>query len=258
MPPDWRPETSHHDMKAGTESFVQQQAPTVRSAHVPQKSHSLGELQEQESQRESNELVGVALRAQVLGCVLGASLLGTIGLGVVWHSAYARVCLFLALLALFHSLEFHITARYNPRAATASAFLLQNGKAYNVAHGSAFAEAILGWALWPNWRLSTQTWLGFCWLATGLVLVGMGQVVRSVGMAQAGSNFSHLVQSQKSTDHVLVTHGIYGLLRHPSYFGFFWWGLGTQMLLGNWVCFGAYAVVLWRFFRHRIQRRSPW
>ena len=80
-----------------------------------------------------------------------------------------------------------------------------------------------------------------------------GQVIRTIAMAKAGSNFNHTVQMRKKQGHVLVTDGIYLWLRHPSYFGFFWWGLGTQVVLGNPVCLTGYLVVLWRFFRHRIR-----
>jgi len=41
-------------------------------------------------------------------------------------------------------------------------------------------------------------------------------------------------------------------LRHPSYFGWFYWALGTQVLLGNPICFVIYAVVTWKFFSVRI------
>lgn len=40
--------------------------------------------------------------------------------------------------------------------------------------------------------------------------------------------------------------------RHPSYFGFFIWSIGTQVLLINPVCTVGYTVVTWRFFRDRI------
>lgn len=72
-------------------------------------------------------------------------------------------------------------------------------------------------------------------------------------MVHAGSNFNHLVQMKKKEGHFLVTDGVYGWLRHPSYFGFFWWGLGTQVVMGNVGCLAGYAVVLWRFFRLRIE-----
>jgi len=75
-------------------------------------------------------------------------------------------------------------------------------------------------------------------------------------MAQAGSNFNHTVQMKRKEGHELVTHGIYAWLRHPSYFGFWWWSLGTQVVLGDGLCLVAYAIVLWRFFNGRIEREE--
>jgi len=83
-------------------------------------------------------------------------------------------------------------------------------------------------------------------------MISLGQAVRSLAMVHAGTNFNHIVQHRKASEHQLVTTGAYHYLRHPSYFGFFWWGLGTQLVLGNTVCFLGYAVVLWRFFSRRI------
>ena len=34
--------------------------------------------------------------------------------------------------------------------------------------------------------------------------------------------------------------------------GWFWWSLGTQVLLANPICLALYAVLSWRFFRDRI------
>lgn len=85
----------------------------------------------------------------------------------------------------------------------------------------------------------------------------LGQLARSYAMAHAGTNFSHVVVMNREQDHVLVKTGIYAFIRHPSYFGFFWWGVGTQFMLGNPVCAVGYAVVLWKFFSSRIRGRSP-
>ena len=92
-------------------------------------------------------------------------------------------------------------------------------------------------------------------IALGVIMIAIGQSVRSVAMKQAGTNFNHQVQSRKSEGHELVTTGLYSHFRHPAYFGFFWWGLGTQVVLGNTVSFIAYAGVLWYFFHTRITRK---
>ena len=75
-------------------------------------------------------------------------------------------------------------------------------------------------------------------------------------MAHAGPNFNHVVQAHKRPSHQLVTHGIYSWLRHPAYFGFFWWSLGTQLVLGNVACLVGFAVVLGGFFRRRVKREE--
>lgn len=140
---------------------------------------------------------------------------------------------------------------------TISAFLFsQNGAAYNIAHGSAVVECILTHLFLPDTYFD-KTAIIFGGvkgqLVVGMILMAIGQAVRTVGMIQAGSNFNHIVQVERREGHTLVQHGIYRFFRHPSYFGFFWWGLGTQLVLGNVVCFSGYAFVLWRFFSSRIK-----
>lgn len=45
---------------------------------------------------------------------------------------------------------------------------------------------------------------------------------------------------------------VYSYLRHPSYFGWFYWSVGTQLILCNPLCIIAYAIVSWKFFDGRI------
>ncbi|OJJ50519.1 hypothetical protein ASPZODRAFT_197404 [Penicilliopsis zonata CBS 506.65] len=202
-------------------------------------------------------LAGISLRAFVIGVTLGVSVCLTIV--VCPFTSLWRVPFFLASLSLFHFLEYYVTARYNTRYASVSAFLLtSNGWAYNAAHTSAVVECIVASCLFPD---SYTTWTAPVYgvkvhVVVGVVLMVLGQMVRTVAMAQAGSNFNHTVQVEHKEGHRLVTSGVYRLFRHPSYFGFFWWGLGTQLVLGNVVCFAVYAVVLWRFFHSRIEREE--
>ena len=191
----------------------------------------------------------------------------TIELAYLGISAW-RVTCFVATLSIFHYLEFDATARYNPPDAKLSSFLLSsNGSAYNIAHTSALIEFGI-----RKWLQSSQgpSCLDLPYrlpmflptiphtlpLIVGFVLVALGQGVRSAAMAEAGKSFNHVVQSRKKDDHVLVKSGVYRFLRHPSYFGFFWWGLGTQLVLGNQVCFLAYAIILWKFFATRIVKEE--
>lgn len=200
-------------------------------------------------------LSGIALRAFCLGLATALALLALLLTLALTTSPLWRPPFFLLALSVFHFLEFWSTARRNTLVATTDSFLLTaNWPAYAVAHASAFAESILVGVFFPNrhWDVAGLD-LGSVCLVLGVVMVVVGQVVRSAAMLQAGASFNHQIQWSRSESHVLVTEGIYGVLRHPSYFGFFYWGLGTQLVLGNVVCFFAYAGVLWYFFSRRIR-----
>lgn len=51
--------------------------------------------------------------------------------------------------------------------------------------------------------------------------------------------------------HVLVTRGVYALVRHPGYAGWMLWAVGTQLLLCNPACVLLFAAASWRFFDRR-------
>lgn len=198
-------------------------------------------------------LSGIAVRAFCLG--LAGALGFTLTALLAYHgSRLWRPWLFLGVLSVFHFLEFYTTAAYNTPGAYVSSFLLTNGSQYRQAHTMALIETCITSYFFPNWQARVHGPLA---IAIGAMLILVGQIVRSTAMAQAGTNFNHQVQSRRNDDHELVTSGIYHYFRHPSYFGFFWWGIGTQILLGNAFCFVAYTGILWYFFMKRISRKWP-
>jgi protein-S-isoprenylcysteine O-methyltransferase len=194
---------------------------------------------------------GISLRAFLIGQTLAFSLLVAYYARFEKDSRLWRTPFFLSILAVFHFLEFWTTARYNLPNANVSAFLLfDNGLAYQIAHGTAMIEATITAMWFPDWQATFSPW----WLqCLGFALVIIGQVCRSLAMGTAGTNFNHKIQRKKAIGHQLVKTGVYGVLRHPSYFGFFWWAIGTQLLIGNVVSLAGYIFVLWRFFSRRIQ-----
>ena len=202
---------------------------------------------------QPKSLSGIATRSFLLGISLALS--STLTLILLQPSTYTplwRAPFFIAILSLFHYFEFWTTAAYNTREAKISSFLLSsNGIAYQGAHTFALLELFLEHHFFP-----TRSWLppalSLPLVYVGLVLIISGQTVRSIAMRAAATNFNHIVQSTKRSTHTLVTTGIYRYLRHPSYFGFFWWALGTQLVLGNIASFLLYWAVLYKFFSARI------
>lgn len=242
---DWAPEINHQSSNGHTDRHTDDGPAITPKLDLSNLPHG------------SKSLAGISLRSQLLGFTLGLTTFSTAYLAL--HSSPLwRAPFFLAALSTFHFLEYWTTARYNPSHATVSAFLLsQNGSGYNLAHGLAFLECMLSHTLLKNWLVFPDgTGARAAQLFVGFIMVIVGQACRSIAMAQAGPSFNHQVQMRRRADHVLVTKGIYAVLRHPSYFGFWWWGLGTQVVLGNGVCLVGYAVVLWRFFRGRIESES--
>lgn len=213
-------------------------------------------------------LCGISSHAFGLGITLGLCLLLTVELAYRSHHLW-RVPFFISTLCVFHYLEFDMTARFNPTDAKVSSFLLfTNGRAYNIAHTAAILETLLrSWLVSHNitfhvlpqsvWHFLDSRPFSLS-VVFGMGLIMLGQAFRSIAMKQAGTSFNHIVQSNKKEDHVLITSGVYAICRHPAYFGFFWWGLGTQLVLGNFFCFFAYTAILWKFFAKRIQHEEKY
>jgi protein-S-isoprenylcysteine O-methyltransferase len=187
--------------------------------------------------------------------LLGSAFTASIILSVVLiygHNKLWRAPVFVSSLSLFHFLEFYVTAVANTPDASVSSFLLSsNGPAYTLAHTVAFTECILSHTFYPAIILPTS--VHYTLLALGFCFVVVGQIIRTLAMYTAGTNFSHLVAHQKRAQHQLITSGVYHYLRHPSYFGFFWWGIGTQLVCGNSLSLVGFSLVLWYFFWKRIK-----
>lgn len=196
-------------------------------------------------------LSSIGLQAFWLGFALALCSVSTAILSIE-HKPIWRLFAFIGCLSIFHFLEFWTTARFNMPAARASSFLLRNGKEYAFAHSLATVEIITS-TFFPKY----QTFLVSSYSITiGITMVFAGQLLRSSAMAEAGTNFNHTPAKIKKEGHVLVTSGVYAWLRHPSYCAFFWWALGTQVMVGNKVCFLGYFFALWNFFKRRIRGES--
>lgn len=210
---------------------------------------------------EKNGLGRVATLACILGLVLGTHFtvllllcvhnFGLSTIGFLDDIDPARVQLlqqwlvYVALLSFFHIAEFFVTAIWNPAVTSADSFVVNQSLAYTAAALVSWVEFWARFAFFPSANSATFSGLGL-----GLVL--MGQACRTLAMVTCGQSFNHVIQLAKKDSHQLVTQGIYRYLRHPSYFGFYWWSVGTQLLLGNPVCTVCYAAASWYFFKQRI------
>mmetsp|Transcript_23613 Transcript_23613/g.53267 ORF Transcript_23613/g.53267 Transcript_23613/m.53267 type:complete len:273 (-) Transcript_23613:283-1101(-) len=193
----------------------------------------------------------VGLAGFGLGVIFGANLCLLIILVFVdapFKGILAQWSLYLVALSGFHFSEFLVTALYKPESVSYDSFVINHSKAYTIAALASWLEFWLESLVLPG---SFKRRPGV--LCFGLVLVLLGQGLRAGAMWTAKANFNHLVMvDSREPGHRLVTHGVYKRLRHPSYFGWFWWCVGLQLLLSNPICTLAYAYAARDFFMKRI------
>ncbi|KAH9943496.1 protein-s-isoprenylcysteine O-methyltransferase [Epithele typhae] len=201
-----------------------------------------------------NTPLSVATVSFLLGTLFcfGVFLFATDGFGKYYWWTTFQLGFFFAAWSAFHWGEFAVTAGWNRDKCSVDSFLLENGAMYHIAHSVALFEYLVTLYFKPD--LKQFEYLSFA----GIVLTLVGQVLRSTAMIHAGSNFSHAVAFRKLDGHILVIDGVYRWFRHPSYAGFFYWALGTQVALQNPVSFVVYLVVLWRFFYRRIRAEEAY
>lgn len=176
--------------------------------------------------------------------------------GVALRSAYelcgsedkdARVALFLVAVMPFHIIEFVFVCIYQRRHLTASAFLLRPVPMHG--YCVAMMAAIVEYTIIPIPFFPTISWIGY-------FLAFTGWAIRSSALFTAQANFTHCMRDTKDPRHELVTHGIYSVVRHPGYAGWFLWAVSTQIILHNVLCMVAYAAVSFAFFVDRIREEE--
>ncbi|KDQ64606.1 hypothetical protein JAAARDRAFT_232384 [Jaapia argillacea MUCL 33604] len=187
----------------------------------------------------------------LLGCVftIGVLIFAIGGLEGHWWATY-QLGFFFAAWSAFHWGEFAVTAGWNRPKCSVDSYLLDNGAMYHIANGIGLVEYLITLYFKPSVKAHTLISL------LGIAMVIVGQALRSMAMIHASTNFSHSIAFQKLETHQLVTDGVYAWSRHPSYAGFFYWAVGTQLVLQNPVTFVFFVVVLWRFFYYRTIERA--
>ena len=152
---------------------------------------------------------------------------------------------YLVCFSSFHFMEFMITAVTSPETLCHSSYLLDHSVTYWIAATGSWVEFFVECYLIPGIKIMPISYLG-------LVMICVGEMFRKLAMLHARGGFTHIVAQRKVKTHVLITDGVYGMVRHPGYVGWFLWCVGTQVLLCNPICAIIYTIAAWAFFRDRI------
>jgi len=129
-------------------------------------------------------------------------------------------------------------------------FLLNHSTQYSIAMLTCLLEYSIEAFFFPSLK---TTWFLFL---PGLILTFTGQIIRIAALWTLGVSFTHLVADTKKEEHKMVDWGIVKYIRHPGYCGWFWWSIGTQLMLGNPICTAGFAFASYHFFKDRIEEEE--
>ena len=157
-----------------------------------------------------------------------------------------QVLVIVFVLVGYSVLEYIIHKTHHPKDTDSSSFLLSRD--YIIAFSAGYVEFFVESYFFYSFKSNPKNII--VWL--GMICIIAGLYIRFSAIIHAGKSFTHRIAFTKRDEHKLITDGIYKYIRHPGYFGFFIFAIGTQIWLCNIVSPIGFAIVLWRFFSSRI------
>ena len=155
-------------------------------------------------------------------------------------------------LVIYHYTEYLSVLFYHFDNCSWHSFLIDQSKQWIYTTGFSFLEYYIENFFFHKFKSS------IIFTIIGLICLIIGQYFRIAALFTGKVSFTHLISYKKKKEHILITHGIYSISRHPSYFGFFLWSVSTQILCMNPICIITYIIVLFKFFKNRILVEEPY
>lgn len=165
----------------------------------------------------------------------------------ITRTIYYQFFCYLITLCIYHYTEFFSELLFHFQDLQKDAFLLYQNKNWVISTSVSFVEVLLGTYFFHEYKNIKILFI------IGLLMTIAGQYFRIAALFTGKSNFTHKIQLRKRKSHVLVKYGIYKICRHPSYFGFFIWSVGIEIMCVNPICTIGFAIILFLFFKNRIQ-----
>ncbi|OWM90661.1 hypothetical protein CDL15_Pgr020966 [Punica granatum] len=164
---------------------------------------------------------------------------------ILSYTACRQLSQLLASVIFFHGSEYVLAISFHGRSdVTLSSLLIS--KNYLIAMVFSLLEYFVEITFFPGLK---EHW----WVSNfGLAMIIIGEIIRKTAVITAGRAFTHLIRTYHLDHHQLITHGVYGFVRHPGYCGFFIWSVGMQVMLCNPISTLGFAVLVWNFFAKRI------
>ena len=161
-------------------------------------------------------------------------------------SKYYPLYIYFITLCIYHYTEFFSVLLYHFEQLSCEYFLIDQSKGWILATLISFLETILGIYFFDEYKKIKIFFI------LGLLMTIIGQYFRIGALFTGKRNFTHRIRYDKVREHRLITNGVFAISRHPSYFGFYLWSVGIEIMCCNPICTVAFAVVLFNFFKNRI------
>ena len=159
-----------------------------------------------------------------VGGFLGLGYAISLGSNLIFYSSMHLLGIYVISLSVYHLFEYLFVFLYHPAEVKFASFLFTHSREYTYAIALSFFDTFAGHLLFSDLK---DSYIGRIGSLIGLAAVITGHYFRIAAFFTAKSNFHHLIRYSKDMRHVLVTHGVYSFSRHPSYFGWSVWAVGT-------------------------------
>lgn len=143
--------------------------------------------------------------------------------------------LWIGLLLVYHSIEFGFHIYFQQTSVSLSDFYLD----------SKYCLFLLISLLECKFSGKHQTSL-----LIGIILFVFGALIRLASICQLKKQFTLRIGRRSNVN--LVQTGLYSIVRHPGYCGFWFIIIGSQLMLGNVICLVVGIVLMKRYFESRI------
>ena len=163
------------------------------------------------------------------------------------QTKYYHIFFYFITLSIYHYAEFFSELFFHFQDLQKDAFLIFDNKRWVIATLSSFMEYLIEAYFFYKYKN-----IKFFFII-GLIMIIIGQYFRIAALFTGKTNFTHKIQFRKRKSHVLVKHGVYSICRHPSYFGFFLWSVGIEIMCVNPLCTIGFTYILLLFFKLRIE-----
>ena len=162
------------------------------------------------------------------------------------NSIYYPLYLYFITLCIYHYTEFFSVLLYHFEKLSCEYFLIDQSLSWIIATIISFIETILETYYFNKYKKIKIFFI------IGLIMTIIGQIFRIGGIYTGKKNFTHKISYEKKKEHKLVKNGVFALTRHPSYFGFYLWSIGIEIMCCNPICFIGFTFILFYFFKNRI------